>query len=59
MVHFALVWMLGLLSFPISCHAYQECAAGGLEESGTVRFRACLQLDHIECNMEGGPGRVV
>lgn len=59
MVHFVWVWMLGLLSFPISCHAYRECAAGGLEESGTVPFHVCLQLDHIQWNMEGGPEGVV
>lgn len=59
MVHFAQVWVLGFLSPPISCHAYWECAAGSLEESGTVPFRVCLQVDHVQCNMEGGPEGVV
>lgn len=54
-MHFAWVWMLVLLSPHFCSHPYWECAAEGLEESGTLPSRVCLQLDHIPCSTEGGP----
>lgn len=44
--------MLVFLSPHFCCHDHWECAAEGLEESGTVPSRVCLQLDHIQCNTE-------